>query len=139
MKPSIGLTNAQMRKNVRFLKHFGAPIDGESKVLQLKNKILTKHLCSRYVKLAIKNDISPDSINGLLYKDTPHVYVDDLTKFVANLLDNYHKLGMLDHKYGIIPSNEIWLKLGGEHGGDSFKLCLQVINIEKPNSRKTRL
>ena len=37
---------------------------------------------------------------------------------------------------GKIPSDKIWLKIGGDHGGDSFKVVLQVANLESPNSRE---
>ncbi len=33
----------------------------------------------------------------------------------------------------MIPSTEIW---GGDKGGTSFKLSLQIVNVEKPNSVK---
>ena len=31
--------------------------------------------------------------------------------------------------------NEIHLKIGGDHGGDSFKMSLQVTNIDNPNQK----
>ena len=33
-----------------------------------------------------------------------------------------------------IPSNEIWVKLGGDKGGSSFKMNFQILNVENPNS-----
>ena len=35
---------------------------------------------------------------------------------------------------GAIPENEIWLKLGGDKGGGTFKFCFQHLNVECPNS-----
>ena len=41
---------------------------------------------------------------------------------------------------GAIPSDEIWIKLGGDKGRGSFKLNMQVVNIPHPNSiRNTSL
>ncbi len=37
---------------------------------------------------------------------------------------------------GAIPSNEIWVKLGGDKGRGSFKLNLQLVNTSHPNSMK---
>ena len=37
---------------------------------------------------------------------------------------------------GSIPSNELWLKLGGDNGRGSFKLNMQLVNTFKPNSMK---
>ena len=34
----------------------------------------------------------------------------------------------------VMPEDEIWVKLGGDMGGGSFKLCFQIANLEKPNS-----
>ena len=36
----------------------------------------------------------------------------------------------------IIPTHEIWLKIGGDKGGSSFKASLQLLNVDKPNSVK---
>ena len=33
-----------------------------------------------------------------------------------------------------LPKDEIWLKVGGDKGGGSFKFCLQVVNRKSPNS-----
>ena len=33
-----------------------------------------------------------------------------------------------------IPKDEIWVKIGGDHGGGSFKMCVQIVNVEKPNA-----
>ena len=38
---------------------------------------------------------------------------------------------LYDHPF--IPSNEIHSKIGGDHGGGSFKMEFQVGNVEKPN------
>ena len=38
---------------------------------------------------------------------------------------------LVEHPF--IPSDEIHLKIGGDHGGDSFKGSLQVANVEHPN------
>ena len=35
---------------------------------------------------------------------------------------------------GLIPPNEIWIKLGGDKGGSSVKLSFQMVNTEIPNS-----
>uniref|UniRef100_A0A1X7V868 Uncharacterized protein n=1 Tax=Amphimedon queenslandica TaxID=400682 RepID=A0A1X7V868_AMPQE len=37
---------------------------------------------------------------------------------------------------GLIPPNELWIKVGGDRGGSSFKMSFQIINVPKPNSVK---
>ena len=38
--------------------------------------------------------------------------------------------------HGVIPTDEIWLKIGGDKGRGSFKLNIQLCNIPHPNSQK---
>jgi hypothetical protein len=33
-----------------------------------------------------------------------------------------------------IPTSEIWIKIGGDKGGSSFKMNFQVVNVPHPNS-----
>ena len=35
---------------------------------------------------------------------------------------------------GLIPPDEIWLKVGGDKGGGSFKMSFQIGNVLHPNS-----
>ena len=37
---------------------------------------------------------------------------------------------------GGIPNEEIWVKVGGDKGGSSFKMSFQVANVGRPNSPK---
>ena len=39
---------------------------------------------------------------------------------------------MIRHKF--IPEDEIWIKFGGDHGGGSFKMCYQIMNVISPNA-----
>ena len=44
--------------------------------------------------------------------------------------------GNLTWHDGNIPSNELWIKLGGDKGRGSFRFNLQLCNVEHPNSLK---
>ena len=37
---------------------------------------------------------------------------------------------------GLIPSDEIWVKIGGDKGQGSMKVSFQICNVENPNSYK---
>ena len=37
------------------------------------------------------------------------------------------------HK-GAIPDGEVWIKLGGDKGGGTFKMCFQHLNVTSPNA-----
>ena len=64
------------------------------------------------------------------------MYVKDLCSFITDLLDKYNEQQLLNFHEGNIPDDQIWVKIGGDHGGDSFKLCLQIANVKSPNSRE---
>ena len=37
---------------------------------------------------------------------------------------------------GVIPPQELWIKMGGDKGGDSMKVSFQLCNVPHPNSAK---
>ena len=37
---------------------------------------------------------------------------------------------------GLIPSNQIWIKIGGDKGGGSFKMVFEIGNLENPNATR---
>ena len=39
---------------------------------------------------------------------------------------------LVPHKF--IQNNEIHVKIGGDHGGGSFKMSYQIANVHNPNS-----
>ena len=41
---------------------------------------------------------------------------------------------MLTWHNGTIPDNQVWMKVGGDHGGDSFKMWIAPLNVDAPNS-----
>lgn len=47
-----------------------------------------------------------------------------------------NRAGLLTTHGGMIPEDQMYLKLGGDHGQGSMKFAFQVANLEKPNSSK---
>ena len=47
--------------------------------------------------------------------------------------------GNLTWHDGCIPTNELWIKLGGDKGHGSFKFNLQLCNIKHPSSLKNTI
>lgn len=35
---------------------------------------------------------------------------------------------------GRLPQDEIWVKVGGDKGGGTFKMAIQIVNVLHPNS-----
>ena len=54
------------------------------------------------------------------------MYVSDLARFITDTLDLliWHTIN------SDIPEDQIWLKVGGDHGDGSFKMPLQTANIQ---------
>ena len=63
----------------------------------------------------------------------PVAYITLLPTFVTDLLDKYSETGQL--VWNGIPTNEIWVKVGADHGQGSLKMALQVANTNSPNSK----
>ena len=43
-------------------------------------------------------------------------------------------LNKLTWHHASIPADEMWVKIGGDKGGSSFKLNFQIVNVPCPNS-----
>ncbi len=57
----------------------------------------------------------------------------------VHLVYTYHvviqfRVHRLTWHEGRIPADEIWIKLCGDKGGGSFKMCFQICNVPHPNS-----
>ena len=61
------------------------------------------------------------------------VFISYLVSFVCHMFDMHEKAGAKFWHQGI-PSDQVWIKFGGDHGGHSFKLCCQILNVHTPNS-----
>ena len=62
------------------------------------------------------------------------MFFPNLIDLVLHYLDMYSKHDKLTSHGGVIPHDKVWLKLGGDHGGGSFKFVFQIANKERPNS-----
>nr|XP_047144594.1 uncharacterized protein LOC124818114 [Hydra vulgaris] len=66
-------------------------------------------------------------------KNTPTAYINDLPSHLIKLLDKLERYNQLT--YEKINQSEIHVKIGGDHGGGSFKMSYQIANVSKPNSK----
>ena len=60
---------------------------------------------------------------------TSHIH-NELTCILTGCFDRLDRLT----DQGIIPRGEIWVKLGGDKGGQTMKLSFQICNCIHPNS-----
>ena len=50
---------------------------------------------------------------------------------IINRLISVHRVTWHE---GAIPEDEVWLKLGGDKGGGTLKMCFQHLNVSSPNA-----
>lgn len=59
-------------------------------------------------------------------------YFPNLPYFI-HYLDLYDSCGKLTWHDGAVPNTNIWVKLGGNHGGGSVQLVMQIGSVEHPS------
>ena len=129
MKEALGLTWHQEKERRRLWKKVGVSIASE-------------HQERKFFKEEVAESVTIDRITvptdgklGQSEKAEPVALVPDLEKFVKNLLDKLDAEGKLTWHENGIPEDEIWIKIGGDHGRGSLKICCELANTERPNSR----
>ena len=133
MKTTIGLSWSQHRTQKRFLKQVDVTFDYESLEREEMQVILSEYLTAKTIDVIEKDELAPQSVDSFKTVKAPFVRVTSLTSFVVDLITIYDQRGKLNWDRGI-SDDEIWVKVGGDHGGGSFKLAVQVCNLDNPNS-----
>ena len=135
IKTLLGLSWTQHRLQKRILrKEVGLTFEGEAKERQERNKMLARNLKEDKISAVEKNE-SKDKKNQFTHFKAPVVFVENLTKFACELLNEYQEGNKLIWHEGM-PKDEIWIKVGGDHGGKSLKLCMQICNLQCPNAKE---
>ena len=130
LRTQLGLSWQQHRAQKRFLKSIGVNLACEKKERQEQKEAMFGDVVTETVDLILVNEDKSE-----VEKPTAVGRIEDITKLVTQLLDQYNKEGKLTWHNDTIPQDEIWVKVGGDHGGGSFKLTLQIANIANPNSK----
>lgn len=124
IKADMNLPWSQVRKLKQWLRAFGVSLESERAARAFIAQSIPEYTCQELPMT--KKDGSVVMANC--------VYFPDLVAVVMHYLELYSAADQLTWHDGVIPESEIWLKLGGDHGGGSFKFVLQVVNTKKPNS-----
>jgi len=126
LRTSVGLSYSQTRKLHRFVKKRGVKIESERKQREVQQDIQ-----------AAEFDVKTETLTDAQGKTTKTsvVHIKNLPDFIYKTLDKYDDNKELTWHDNGIPEDEIWIKLGGDHGGGTFKLMLQVGNVKHPNSK----
>eukprot|EP00731_Ephydatia_muelleri_P010229 Em0005g815a len=111
-----------------------------------KAKQQTTAACSRTMKMRcsemqrIRSIVSGGEASVLIQKKfSPSVTKSDNVCWL--LQASHHPLrlvqlraGRLTWHEGFIPASEVWIKIGGDKGGGTFKMSFQIVNIDTPNA-----
>ena len=130
IKEELGMSWGQERKLGKLLKDLGIQLQNEHYVRDLSNK-----LTSGFVKVESKTFFDEA---GNEFQETFGRLVG-LNKLVDRLLDLYDESKMLTCHKDTIPHNEVWVKIGADHGRHSLKFTLYIANTQKLNSEHNTL
>ncbi|XP_038063028.1 uncharacterized protein LOC119733716 [Patiria miniata] len=112
---------------IRWLVQYGIKTASEHKMRALQKAIIDNNVLAEYHQMKHTDE----DTGGSIIKSTPCV---PLVHKVHQQLDAYDKTDQLTWHDGLIPADEIWLKLGGDKGGKIFKQMFQMANLQHPNS-----
>ena len=129
MKVKLRLTWSQMRKQKALLRQFGVQFESEKAEREVRDSLMYD-MTSRTANLFFK-----DEDNNLIRQPAPIVQVTSLQSFLVEKLEKYKRENKLIWP-SYIPKDKIWIKIGGDKGGGSFKACAQIVNVQYPNSPK---
>eukprot|EP00731_Ephydatia_muelleri_P011193 Em0006g87a len=97
-----------------------------------------RHASRKAVGENLKGELAPFSFSlpsgGEEFRGAPLVFILDLILKVVELLEENDRAGRLTWHNDVIPASEIWIKLGGDKGGGTFKMNTQIVNVAAPNS-----
>ena len=124
MKEATDLTWSQLRQQRSFLKQAGLSLQNEHKQRAALENLNTGNIVTQMVDFV-------DSLGHTHH--TALARVSNISDFIIRLLDQHKKYHTLTWHESVIPEDEIWVKLGGDHGKDSLKFTMQIANTYKPN------
>ncbi|XP_071477750.1 uncharacterized protein [Diadema antillarum] len=130
LKSFFNLSWRTLRRLKRWLKARNVCTGGEEGVRALEDKVIGGNLHGDILPLQGTCDITKSS----LIQEAPLIQVSNLQTLVFDLLEQYDDLDELTWHKGRIPNDEVWLKVGGDKGGGTFKMMIQLANLERPNS-----
>ncbi|KAL5517155.1 hypothetical protein EMCRGX_G002639 [Ephydatia muelleri] len=104
-----------------WLKASGISIASEEKMWQISREMIRGNLKGKIAPFSFSLKSGGEEIRGAAL-----VYVPNLVEKVFQLLDENAKAGRLTW-------HEVWIKLGGDKGGGTFKMSFQIVNVPPPN------
>ncbi|XP_071944865.1 uncharacterized protein [Antedon mediterranea] len=130
LKTNLGLTWKRNRELKQWLKKYGIAAECEGKMRIQVKEIVNDNFTSEYLPLLAADELTKD----MVIQKVACVQVKNLIQKIHQNLSELESLNLLTWHGGLIPNDEIWLKIGGDKGGGNFKLMYQICNVAHPNS-----
>ena len=115
IKADLSLSYSKFRQLRRWLKSFGLELESEHSMRSFVAKQLPQYVAKNLPMMKKNGEIHMAAA----------VLFPDLISTVTFFLDKLEESNSLTWSNGI-PETELWIKIGGDHGGGSFKLSFQV-------------
>ena len=126
MKSVLGLPWNLVRDIRRWLKTFHVSLASEGQVRSVVKDWVGTGLYAEELPATVIKD------KRVSVKLKPWCYIFNLVGYVLHYLDSLRETNLLVD-VSFIPSDEIFLNIGGDHGGGSFKMSFQIANVYNPN------
>ena len=129
----LSLSRGKHKLMRQFLRSSGIPIPSAPEEKQEQEAALSSDIQVESKRLLYPNENSDEKT--LKETEIPVASITHIPYFVSNLLEKNAETARLTWHDGMIPEGEIWVKIGADHGGGSFKVTMQIANVANPNSK----
>ncbi|KAL9976704.1 hypothetical protein ACROYT_G014031 [Oculina patagonica] len=134
MKADLGMSWFRLNKLRRWFKQWGIKMESEKLQRKQKKDQIGDNLEAEMVPM--EHTAKKEGKIVTFIKATPCAYVDNLAEQIKTFVDENAKAELLTTHGGMIPEDQLYVKLGGDHGQGYMKFAFQLANLEKPNSSK---
>ena len=129
MKATLNLPWNQLCNISRWLATFNIKIASEKTT---RNRWIDEGLMAELAPLTHKPNTGKKRIIAI---PRPWVYIYNIVGHILKRINDLDEHNQLVH-HNFIPLNEIHIKIGGDHGGNTFKMGYQIGNIKNPNRKE---
>ena len=130
LKSNLLIPWNMMRDISRWLKTFNVTLSSEKRVRAVATDWVGDGLKSELVPLTVRTP----GTKRITIELKPWAYVYNLVGHILHRLDELDSRNdLVNHPF--IPSDEIHIKIGGDHGDISFKMSYQIANVANPNRK----
>lgn len=125
------LTWAKERQLKAVARKSGVVFESEKKEREFQKKLLCGQVKIDQRRINCQDETTHEEKQITV----PVPRADYLPTFITKLLDQYYEKKALTWHSGRIPQHQVWMKIGADSGGGSFKVVLSPLNVEKPNAK----